>query len=104
MRKGAKETFSMDTRTPEQIAADDKAAADKAAAKTRADQIAAEQKAKDDAAKAAGKTPLTGLQHPLNVAAVAKIKEMAATLRDPKRTPEQHVQVADQIDKELANL
>ena len=72
------------------------------------EQIAAEQRAKDAADKAAGKTPLTGLQDPqivkAHAATVNKIKEMTATLRDPKRTHEQNAQVADQIDKELGNL
>lgn len=65
------------------------------------DQIADEQRQKDEASK----TPLTGLQKDSkHVATVGRIKTLTATLRDPERTHEQDVAVADQIDKELASL
>lgn len=50
-------------------------------------------------------TPLTGVQKDAkHVQAVQRIKALTATLRDPERTHEQDVAVADQIDKELNSL
>lgn len=69
------------------------------------DEIADEQRKKDDADRAAGKTPITGLQKDSkHVATVQRIKALTATLRDPDRTHEQDIAVADQIDRELGNL
>ena len=50
-------------------------------------------------------SPLTGVQKDSkHVQTIQRIKALTATLRDPERTHEQDVAVADQIDKELNSL